>query len=68
MKQDEELMKAAEEYGRSVVQEAIKELEVKFGGTFTAGKDCVPLVAKYFLAGAEWQRNHDKTHGTNNMT
>lgn len=57
---DDELIKAAEEYARGVIQDSIDHLKAKYGGEYTAGEDCVPLVAKYFMAGAEWQRNRSK--------
>ena len=60
MIQDEELLKAAEEYANKVVLDAIADLKAKYGGEYTAGESCVPLVMKYFLAGAEWQRKRDQ--------
>lgn len=58
MDQDKELIKAAEDYAKGIVQDSIKDLEAQYGGEFTAGESCVPLVAKYFQAGAEWQKKH----------
>ncbi|MBO6256035.1 MAG: hypothetical protein J6O49_20730 [Bacteroidaceae bacterium] len=59
--QDEKLIKAAEDYANSVVLTSIKDLEAKYGGEFTAGDSCVPLIMKYFIAGAEWQINRNRT-------
>ena len=59
MVQDEELIKAAEDYAKGVVEASIEELKAKYGAEYTAGEDCVPLVMRYFLAGAEWQRNRN---------
>lgn len=54
----EQMKQASEEYAQGVVCDAIEELKGQYGGEYTAGESCVPLVAKYFLAGAEWYRNN----------
>ena len=57
----EELEEAAMSYGRSVVQHACDELRKEYGGEYTPGEDNVLLVAKYFKAGAKWQKQRDQS-------
>lgn len=48
---------AARSYAESVVAEACEELQKQTGEEFTPSEDNVPLVMKYFLAGAGWQQD-----------
>jgi hypothetical protein len=57
----EELEEAAMSYGKSIVQQACDELRKEYGGEYTPGEDNVLLVAKYFKAGAKWQKQQDQS-------
>ena len=57
----EDLEEAAKSYGKSIVQQACDELMKEYGGEYTPGEDNVLLVAKYFKAGAQWQKEKDES-------